>query len=126
MSELRSPSMSDFLEGLENSGWLKHIKAVLDASVFIAKVSLGPNPRCLPPHWLNIGLGAGPQRPVMSCRRTVSLRISSPRSSFRKKLEVDRIIEKKKNTRAFCKYTKYNKFIIKGPTRTGFALEIDF
>ncbi|XP_075899597.1 phosphatidylinositol-3-phosphate phosphatase MTMR7-like isoform X2 [Nelusetta ayraudi] len=37
VSELRSPSMSDFLEGLENSGWLKHIKAVLDASVFIAK-----------------------------------------------------------------------------------------
>ncbi|XP_054648500.1 myotubularin-related protein 7a isoform X1 [Dunckerocampus dactyliophorus] len=35
--ELRSPSMSDFLEGLESSGWLKHIKAVLDASIFIAK-----------------------------------------------------------------------------------------
>ncbi|XP_057707151.1 myotubularin-related protein 7a [Corythoichthys intestinalis] len=35
--ELRSPSMSDFLDGLESSGWLKHIKAVLDAGVFIAK-----------------------------------------------------------------------------------------
>ncbi|KAM4732682.1 myotubularin-related protein 7a [Anableps anableps] len=35
--ELRSPSMSDFLEGLESSGWLKHIKAVLDTGVFIAK-----------------------------------------------------------------------------------------
>uniref|UniRef100_A0AAV2ML69 Myotubularin phosphatase domain-containing protein n=1 Tax=Knipowitschia caucasica TaxID=637954 RepID=A0AAV2ML69_KNICA len=35
--ELRSPSMSDFLEGLENSGWLKHIKAVLDAAAFISK-----------------------------------------------------------------------------------------
>uniref|UniRef100_A0AAQ4Q8Y1 Myotubularin related protein 7a n=1 Tax=Gasterosteus aculeatus aculeatus TaxID=481459 RepID=A0AAQ4Q8Y1_GASAC len=35
--ELRSPSMSDFLEGLESSGWLKHIKAVLDAAIFIAK-----------------------------------------------------------------------------------------
>ncbi|XP_068596117.1 myotubularin-related protein 7-like [Brachionichthys hirsutus] len=35
--ELRSPSMADFLEGLESSGWLKHIKAVLDAGVFIAK-----------------------------------------------------------------------------------------
>uniref|UniRef100_A0A672HQ95 Uncharacterized protein n=1 Tax=Salarias fasciatus TaxID=181472 RepID=A0A672HQ95_SALFA len=35
--ERRSPSMSDFLEGLESSGWLKHIKAVLDAGVFIAK-----------------------------------------------------------------------------------------
>lgn len=48
--ELRSPSISDFLEGLENSGWLKHIKAVLDAAIFIAKVSLGVNPRCLPHH----------------------------------------------------------------------------
>ncbi|KAF6717838.1 Myotubularin-related protein 7 [Oryzias melastigma] len=37
VSELRSPSMSDFLEGLESSGWLKHIKAVLDAGIFIAK-----------------------------------------------------------------------------------------
>ncbi|KAM7389427.1 hypothetical protein PAMP_023408 [Pampus punctatissimus] len=36
--ELRSPSMSNFLEGLESSGWLKHIKAVLDAGIFIAKV----------------------------------------------------------------------------------------
>lgn len=46
--ELRSPSMSDFLEGLESSGWLKHIKAVLDAGIFIAKVSLEVNPCCLP------------------------------------------------------------------------------
>lgn len=30
--------MTDFLWGLESSGWLKHIKAVLDAGVFIAKV----------------------------------------------------------------------------------------
>ncbi|XP_051890220.1 myotubularin-related protein 7b [Pristis pectinata] len=36
--ELRSPSMSDFLWGLENSGWLKHIKAIMDAGIFIAKV----------------------------------------------------------------------------------------
>ncbi|XP_017275287.1 myotubularin-related protein 7a [Kryptolebias marmoratus] len=35
--ELRSPSMSDFLEGLESSGWLRHIEAVMDAGVFIAK-----------------------------------------------------------------------------------------
>lgn len=35
--EPRSPSMSNFLEGLESSGWLKHIKAVLDAGNFIAK-----------------------------------------------------------------------------------------
>lgn len=30
--------MSDFLWGLENSGWLKHIKAILDAGVFILRV----------------------------------------------------------------------------------------
>ncbi|XP_042196613.1 myotubularin-related protein 8 [Callorhinchus milii] len=35
--ELKAPSMSDFLTGLENSGWLRHIKAVIDAGVFIAK-----------------------------------------------------------------------------------------
>ncbi|XP_034257274.1 myotubularin-related protein 7 isoform X2 [Pantherophis guttatus] len=36
--ELTSPSMSDFLWGLENSGWLKHIKAIMDAGIFITKV----------------------------------------------------------------------------------------
>lgn len=36
--ELQSPSMSDFLWGLENSGWLRHIKAIMDAGIFIAKV----------------------------------------------------------------------------------------
>uniref|UniRef100_A0A8C3P3V9 Myotubularin related protein 8 n=1 Tax=Cyanoderma ruficeps TaxID=181631 RepID=A0A8C3P3V9_9PASS len=36
--EMKSPSMSDFLTGLENSGWLRHIKAVMDAGVFLAKV----------------------------------------------------------------------------------------
>ncbi|XP_043349035.1 myotubularin-related protein 8 isoform X4 [Dermochelys coriacea] len=35
--ETKSPSMSDFLTGLENSGWLRHIKAVMDAGVFLAK-----------------------------------------------------------------------------------------
>ncbi|XP_025326269.2 myotubularin-related protein 7 isoform X1 [Canis lupus dingo] len=35
--ELQSPSMSDFLWGLENSGWLRHIKAIMDAGIFIAK-----------------------------------------------------------------------------------------
>ncbi|KAJ8416507.1 hypothetical protein AAFF_G00357950 [Aldrovandia affinis] len=35
--EHKSPSMGDFLWGLENSGWLKHIKAILDAGIFIAK-----------------------------------------------------------------------------------------
>ncbi|XP_020788650.1 myotubularin-related protein 7b isoform X1 [Boleophthalmus pectinirostris] len=37
VGELRAPSMTDFLWGLENSGWLKHIKAVLDAGAFIAR-----------------------------------------------------------------------------------------
>ncbi|XP_037388533.1 myotubularin-related protein 7b isoform X1 [Pygocentrus nattereri] len=37
VGDMRSPSMGDFLWGLENSGWLKHIKAVLDAGVFIVK-----------------------------------------------------------------------------------------
>ncbi|XP_032886607.1 myotubularin-related protein 8-like isoform X3 [Amblyraja radiata] len=35
--ELKTPSMSDFLTGLENSGWLRHIKAVMDAGFFISK-----------------------------------------------------------------------------------------
>ncbi|RXM91458.1 Myotubularin-related protein 8, partial [Acipenser ruthenus] len=35
--EMKSPSMSDFLTGLENSGWLRHIKAMMDAGVFLAK-----------------------------------------------------------------------------------------
>ena len=38
MCELKNPTMSAFLNGIESSGWLKHVKAVLDASVFIAKV----------------------------------------------------------------------------------------
>nr|XP_032625949.1 myotubularin-related protein 7-like [Chelonoidis abingdonii] len=37
LCELKSPSVSDFLWGLENSGWLKHIKAIIDAGIFIAK-----------------------------------------------------------------------------------------
>ncbi|XP_062916987.1 myotubularin-related protein 8 [Mobula hypostoma] len=35
--ELKTPSMSDFLTGLENSGWLRHIKAVMDAGFFLSK-----------------------------------------------------------------------------------------
>ena len=31
--------MNAFLSGLESSGWLKHIKAVMDTSAFISKVS---------------------------------------------------------------------------------------
>lgn len=36
--EMKNPTMSAFLQGLEASGWLKHIKAVVDTSVFIAEV----------------------------------------------------------------------------------------
>ncbi|MBN3319777.1 MTMR8 protein, partial [Atractosteus spatula] len=35
--EMKTPTMSDYLTGLENSGWLRHIKAVMDAGVFLAK-----------------------------------------------------------------------------------------
>uniref|UniRef100_A0A1A8ETN2 Myotubularin related protein 6 n=1 Tax=Nothobranchius korthausae TaxID=1143690 RepID=A0A1A8ETN2_9TELE len=33
----RSLTMSDFLVGLEGSGWLRHIKAVVDAAVFLTR-----------------------------------------------------------------------------------------
>uniref|UniRef100_A0A672PY68 Myotubularin-related protein 6-like n=1 Tax=Sinocyclocheilus grahami TaxID=75366 RepID=A0A672PY68_SINGR len=33
----RSLSMTDYLVGLENSGWLRHIKAIMDAAIFLAK-----------------------------------------------------------------------------------------
>jgi len=36
--ELQNPSMSTFLNGLESSGWMRHIKSIIDASVFVAKV----------------------------------------------------------------------------------------
>ncbi|KAG8448126.1 hypothetical protein GDO86_015284 [Hymenochirus boettgeri] len=35
--EMKSPTMSNFLTVLENSGWLRHIKAVMDAGVFLSK-----------------------------------------------------------------------------------------
>ncbi|CAJ0945021.1 unnamed protein product [Ranitomeya imitator] len=35
--DLRSPSMGEFLWGLEASGWLKHVKTILDAGIFITK-----------------------------------------------------------------------------------------
>ncbi|XP_078739975.1 phosphatidylinositol-3,5-bisphosphate 3-phosphatase MTMR8-like, partial [Lampetra fluviatilis] len=35
--QTKNLSSSDFITGLENSGWLKHIKAVMDTAVFIAK-----------------------------------------------------------------------------------------
>lgn len=33
-------SVNDFYSGLESSGWLRHIKAVMDAAIFLAKVML--------------------------------------------------------------------------------------
>ncbi|XP_052793920.1 myotubularin-related protein 6-like isoform X1 [Mya arenaria] len=38
--ELKNPSMSAFLSGLDASGWMRHIQAVLETSVFIAKAVL--------------------------------------------------------------------------------------
>ncbi|XP_047392813.1 myotubularin-related protein 8 isoform X3 [Sciurus carolinensis] len=35
--ELKTPTMSEFLCGLESSGWLRHIKAIMDAGIFITK-----------------------------------------------------------------------------------------
>ncbi|KAK6637361.1 hypothetical protein RUM44_007777 [Polyplax serrata] len=35
--ELKSPTMSNFLRGLESSGWLKHIQSILETSLFIAQ-----------------------------------------------------------------------------------------
>ncbi|TRZ02322.1 hypothetical protein DNTS_009719 [Danionella cerebrum] len=34
---MRSLSMTDYLVGMENSGWLRHIKAIMDAAIFLAK-----------------------------------------------------------------------------------------
>ncbi|XP_052047235.1 myotubularin-related protein 6 isoform X3 [Apodemus sylvaticus] len=36
-------SVSDFYSGLESSGWLRHIKAVLDAAIFLAKAIVVEN-----------------------------------------------------------------------------------
>ncbi|KAK6168446.1 hypothetical protein SNE40_020977 [Patella caerulea] len=35
--ELKNPSMNAFLSGLESSGWLKHIRSVVETAVFIAQ-----------------------------------------------------------------------------------------
>ncbi|XP_028903953.1 myotubularin-related protein 6 isoform X3 [Ornithorhynchus anatinus] len=37
VSGTRALSVNDFFSGLESSGWLRHIKAVLDAAIFLAK-----------------------------------------------------------------------------------------
>jgi len=39
--ELKNPGMGAFLSGMESCGWMKHIKAVMDTSAFIAKAVLG-------------------------------------------------------------------------------------
>ncbi|XP_059000026.1 myotubularin-related protein 6 isoform X3 [Mustela lutreola] len=36
-------SVSDFYSGLESSGWLRHIKAVMDAAIFLAKAIMVEN-----------------------------------------------------------------------------------
>lgn len=36
--ELKNPTMSQFLNALDNTGWLQHIRAVLDGAIFIARV----------------------------------------------------------------------------------------
>ena len=35
--------MSDYLMGIESCGWLRHIKAVVDAAIFLTKVSPYPS-----------------------------------------------------------------------------------
>lgn len=35
--ELKLPTMSSFLSGIESSGWLRHIQSVLETSGFIAQ-----------------------------------------------------------------------------------------
>jgi myotubularin-related protein 6/7/8 len=36
---MKNPSMNQYLNALDNSSWLQHIKAVLDAAIFIARVN---------------------------------------------------------------------------------------
>ncbi len=35
---MKNPSMSQYLNALDNTSWLQHIKAVLDGAIFIARV----------------------------------------------------------------------------------------
>ncbi|KAM4819097.1 phosphatidylinositol-3,5-bisphosphate 3-phosphatase MTMR8 isoform 2-T2 [Thomomys bottae] len=35
--ELKNPTMSEFLIGLDSSGWLRHIKSIMEAGIFITK-----------------------------------------------------------------------------------------
>ena len=36
--ELKNASMNQYLTALQNSAWLKHIRAIIDAATFIARV----------------------------------------------------------------------------------------
>ena len=36
--ELKNPTMNQYLNALDNTGWLPHIKAVLEGAIFIARV----------------------------------------------------------------------------------------
>lgn len=38
VSDLCSSSMGEFLSGLENSDWLKHIRSILASGIFVARV----------------------------------------------------------------------------------------
>ncbi|XP_058897980.1 myotubularin-related protein 6 isoform X2 [Kogia breviceps] len=43
VSGTKGLSVSDFYSGLENAGWLRHIKAVTDAAIFLAKAVMVEN-----------------------------------------------------------------------------------
>ncbi len=36
--EMKNLTMNQYLNSLDNSSWLQHIKSVLDAAIFIARV----------------------------------------------------------------------------------------
>ena len=38
--ESKTDTVEHFLQGLDQSQWLKHVKAVLEASVFISEVNI--------------------------------------------------------------------------------------
>ena len=36
---MKNPTMNQYLNALDSSSWLQHIKSVLDAAIFIARVN---------------------------------------------------------------------------------------
>jgi hypothetical protein len=38
--EMKNPTMNQYLSALDSSSWLQHIRAVLDAAIFITRVRL--------------------------------------------------------------------------------------